>query len=63
MIVLERPELWGKVSLKNAIDTAKNTVISSNFLVWKFCGKAQIPHSVLVPVYTVPFHKISTSRN
>ena len=22
--------------------TAKNTVISANFLVWKFCGKAQI---------------------
>ena len=21
--------------------TAKNTVISPNFLVWKFCGKAQ----------------------
>ena len=63
MIVLERPELWEKVSLKNAIDTAKNTVISSNFLVWKFWGKAQIPHSVPVSVYTVPFHKISTSGN
>ena len=25
--------------------TAKNTVISPNFLVWKFCGKAQFPHS------------------
>ena len=25
--------------------TAKNTVISRNFLVWKFCGKAQLPHS------------------
>ena len=24
--------------------TAKNTVISLNFLVWKFCGKAQFPH-------------------
>ena len=22
----------------------KNTVISLNFLVWKFCGKAQFPH-------------------
>ena len=25
--------------------TVKNTVISPNFLVWKFCGKAQFPHS------------------
>ena len=23
---------------------AKITVISTNFLVWKFCGKAQFPH-------------------
>ena len=26
-------------------DTAKNTVISPNFLVWKYCGKVQSPHS------------------
>ena len=25
--------------------TAKNTVISPNLMVWKFCGKAQFPHS------------------
>ena len=25
--------------------TAKNTAISAGFLVWKFCGKAQFPHS------------------
>ena len=25
--------------------TAENTVISPNFLVWKFCGKAQFGHS------------------
>ena len=24
---------------------AKNTVISPHFLTWKFCGKAQFPHS------------------
>ena len=24
---------------------SKNIVISPNFLVWKFCGKAQFPHS------------------
>ena len=26
-------------------DNAKNTAISPNFLMWKFCGKAQFPHS------------------
>ena len=26
--------------------TAKNTVISPDFLVWKFCGKAQFPQIV-----------------
>ena len=25
----------------NTVFTAKNTVILPNFLVWKFCGKAQ----------------------
>ena len=25
--------------------TAENTAISPNFLVWKFCGKAQFPQS------------------
>ena len=25
--------------------TAENTAISPNFLVWKFSGKAQFPHS------------------
>ena len=28
----------------NHVNTAKNTVISPNFLVWKFCGNAQFPH-------------------
>ena len=27
------------------IASAKNTVISPNFLMWKFCGRAQFPHS------------------
>ena len=27
--------------------TAKNTVTSPNFLVWKFCAKAQFPHRKL----------------
>ena len=30
---------------KSVGDTVKNTIISPNFLVWKFCGKAQFPHS------------------
>ena len=33
--------LTGAAQLINA----KNTVISSNILVWKFCGKAQFRHS------------------
>ena len=48
-------------------DTAKNTVISPNCLVWKFCGKAQFPHSferfARNCAETVPFHKISTPGN
>ena len=28
------------------IITGKNTIISPNFLLWKFCGKAQFPHSL-----------------
>ena len=47
--------------------TAKNTVISTNFLVWKFCGKAQFPHSFgrisLKYAEIVPFHKYSTPGN
>ena len=46
---------------------AKNTVISRAFLMWKFCGKAQFPHSFgLIArnyVETTPFRKISTSGN
>ena len=49
------------------IPTAKNTVVSPNFLVWKFCGKAQLPYSFgqFARNYTetVPFHKISTPGN
>ena len=46
---------------------AKNIVISPNFLAWKFCGEAQVPHSFgrFSRNYadTVPFHKISISGN
>ena len=42
----------------------KNTVISPDFLVWKFCGKAQFPYSfgqfVLNFAEIVLFRKIST---
>ena len=48
-------------------NTAKNTIISTNFLVWKFCGKAQFRHSfgLIAGNYakTVPFHKIWTPGN
>ena len=33
--VCKHAEIW---------NTAKSTVISPNFLVWKYCGKAQFPH-------------------
>ena len=46
---------------------AKNTVILPDFLVCKFCGKAQFSHSFgrFARNYaeTVPFHKISTPGN
>ena len=47
--------------------TGKNTVISPNFLVWKFCGKAQFLHSfgpfARNHAETVPLCKISTPAN
>ena len=36
--------LWRSVWF-SYLNTTKNTVISSNFLVWKFCGKAESPDS------------------
>ena len=47
---------------ENVLFIAWNTVISPNFLVWKFCGEAQFPHSFerITRNYaeTVSFHKI-----
>ena len=47
--------------------TVKNAIISPNFLMRKFCGKAQFPHSFgrIARNYaeTVLFHKISTPGN
>ena len=40
-------KLRGCRSMANIVYTAKNTVISPNFQVWKFCGKVQVykfPH-------------------
>ena len=56
---------WKFIFVK--IDTAKNAVISPDFLVWKFCEKAQFLHSsVRIAgnyVETVPFSKMSTPGN
>ena len=57
------------LSLKKGLEsfTAKNTVISSDYLVWTFCGKAQFPHSFrqIARKYAenVPFCKTSTPGN
>ena len=52
---------------KRSGNTAWNTVISPNFLLWKVCGKTQFPHSFrrFAQNYaeTVPFHKISILGN
>ena len=37
--------LGKKIRRFNNNNIAKNTVISPNFLAWKFCGKEQFPHS------------------
>ena len=33
--------------LSDELTAAKNTVISPDILVWKFCGKAQFPQSLV----------------
>ena len=42
--VFVRRLLQFQISFGMLFDTAKNTVISPNFLVWEFCGKTQFPH-------------------
>ena len=44
-------------------NTAKYTVILPNFLVLKFCGKAQFSHIAQNYAETVTFHKIFTPGN
>ena len=54
-------------SYNGSLNTTKSTVISPNFLVWKFCEKVQFPHIIgrIARNYaeTVPFHKISSPGN
>ena len=56
-----------KSTLLPTSSTAKNTLIPPNFLVWKFCGKAQFPQSfgqfTQNHAETVPLHKISKPEN
>ena len=60
-------KLFRITSTSRELSLAKNTVISPNFLMWKFCGKAKFPHGFeqIARNYaaTVPFHKISTPGN
>ena len=59
--------LFSKSWKYTSTNTAKNTVITPDFLVWKLCGKAQFPHSFRRFAHnyaeTVPFRKISTPGN
>ena len=52
---------------RKVFNTAQNTKILPNFLVWKFCGKAQFPQSFGQIAWnsteTVHFQKISTPWN
>ena len=44
-LIKEYEEFFGDFIIEASGFTAKNTVVSPNFLVWKFCGKAQFPRS------------------
>ena len=46
-----------------ANNTASNTVISSNLLLWEFCGKVFFQRITRNSTENVPFHKISTPGN
>ena len=56
-----------EIANKASINTAQNTSISLNFLMWRFCGKVQFLHSfgqiAQYYVETVFFHKISIPGN
>ena len=62
------PLFWSlTTAIKDVTHTEKNTLISSNFLAWKFCRKAQFPDNFewIARNYgkTVPFHKIAAPGN
>ena len=62
-----RQSLVSSLLSRKKKNTAKNIVVPPNFLVWKFCGKAQYPQSfgriARNSAGTVPIHKTSTSGN
>ena len=63
LLLFEIQEDFGKI---NRANLKKSPVISPNFLVGKFCGKAQFPYSfgwIAQNYVTVAFHKISTPEN
>ena len=66
-LTVTQKTLFSELSDGGNMKHCEKSLISPNFLVWKFCGKAQLPHSSgrIVRNYakTVPFHKISTPEN
>ena len=44
-LIKEYEDFFSDFIIEAPAFTAKNTVVSPNFLVWKFCGKAQFPCS------------------
>ena len=63
----QRKLFFGHIAIIFINFTAKNTLISPDFLVWKFCGKTQFPHSFgwieVRYAETAPFRKITTPGN
>ena len=61
------PKQMNSLFGSNNLTDVKNTLISLNFLVWKFCAKAEFPHSfgrfARNYVETLPLHKISIPGN
>ena len=60
-------KIWSLIVKSVFQTTAKNTLISPNFLMWKFCGKTQLPQSFTQytrnTTKTARFDKISTLGN
>ena len=60
-------KIWSLIVKSVFQTTAKNTLISPNFLMWKFCGKTQFSQSFTQytqnTTKTARFDKISTSGN